>query len=152
VHGCSSCLCRNCEFICSKSAPMNVCNYYYTGAYVCKSHILYFLSLELHLHVRGFYIGLALVCFYRMWGACLFFCKIYISGARGSRRIAHWSRIEDQGSRIKDQREHINSLNVDCVNGLISVFYLAMHVMNVLNVRMCMNINMHDNLKFWITC
>lgn len=98
-----------------------------------------------------FYIGLALVGFYRMWGACLFSVNLHLRCKKKSplKCIDRGSRIRDRGSRIKG--EHINSLNVDCVNGLNSVFMILPCVWWMLNVRMCMNDNMHDNLKFWIT-
>jgi len=134
------------EFICSKrSPPLNVLLLLlYRGLFICKSQILSFLSLDNCIAFERFYIGLALVGFYRMWDACLFSINISSSPVQEEvAKVAHRSRIEDQGSKgtYKLTRCGLCEWFNFC-------FYLAMHVMNVLNVRMCMINNMHDNLKF----
>jgi len=59
------------------------------------------------------------------------FCKIYISGARRSRRCS--ASIEDQGSKIEDRGSKGTYKLTRCglCECLISVFIIsAMHVMN----------------------
>lgn len=111
---------------------------------IIQSQGLMFVKAEIYVDAciwESFYIGLALDNFWNCEMHVYIFANIYIHGARRSR---------GEGAKVKDAGTY--KLTLICVwMDLFYVCVLDMYVIVWLNVRMCIDINMHDSLNSKIT-